>query len=701
MTFLNPLVLLGLLAAAIPILIHIFNFRRPQKIEFSSLKFLKDLEKTAVQRVRIQQWLLLALRILAVVSLVLGFAQPIWENLSAKQGAYAKTQSVLVLDNSLSMTLRDGQGAYWQQVKHLATEVLQQAPKGDEFRILQTSGSTKGEHIFYNTASAIEELKKIEPKPDAGSLFKSIRRAVAQLSDVNQRNKAIFLFSDLQKSTFADSLKTQIPKDIQVYLIPVGTQSTPKNVSIQKVDVFGGMPEVGKPIKVQATLFNHSKENIGAYVVSIYLGGERAGEQALNLKPESATVVDFEVVPKQKGWIAGEVRSSEDAFPYDNKRYFTVHIPDQFKLLHVNGNGIDGSFTELALSAEVAEGTPPFQTTNMSEGGFGGTTFSNYDAVLLNGVQNISGGTAQNLKNYLENGGGVLLSLRSADGVGAFLKSIGGGNPNGKVGEAGSGKTVAQFSNTNEQHPIFEGMFDGLTGSRGIESPAFQSFVRYQSGNQGEQNLIKLSSGTPYLQEIRYGKGKLLLATSPFDPTYSDLPLRGLFIPLLYRSLFYLASGNASAEYALDSGKSTEVQLVGTNGNPVRLKNVTGAEVVPPQRAINGAIWIQLDNSIPRAGIYEVFQDNQLLRRIAVNMNDAESNLAQITPKAAQNQLASRTTQNPTLIQPKQNASKQKISQTLSALRIGTELWQWMLVAALLFLLTEMGVTAWQKKAKS
>ena len=76
MTFLNPLVLLGLAAAAIPIVVHLFNFRRPKTVDFSSLRFLREVERQSMRRVRIRQWLLLALRTLAILFLVLAFAQP-------------------------------------------------------------------------------------------------------------------------------------------------------------------------------------------------------------------------------------------------------------------------------------------------------------------------------------------------------------------------------------------------------------------------------------------------------------------------------------------------------------------------------------------------------------------------------------------------------------------------------------------------
>ena len=111
MTFLNPLLLLGLAAAAIPLIIHLFNFRRPRKIDFSSLAFLKELQKSTMQRVRIKQILLLILRMLAIACLALAFARPtLIGGLGGALGKRASSSMAIVIDNSRSMQLRDAQG---------------------------------------------------------------------------------------------------------------------------------------------------------------------------------------------------------------------------------------------------------------------------------------------------------------------------------------------------------------------------------------------------------------------------------------------------------------------------------------------------------------------------------------------------------------------------------------------------------------
>ena len=113
MVFLNPSVLFGLIAASIPILIHLLNLRKLKKIEFSSLDFLKELQKSKIKKVKIKQWILLLLRTLIIVFLVLSFSRPsVKTNLFGASGSTAKTTAVILLDNSFSMGVVTDKGSY-------------------------------------------------------------------------------------------------------------------------------------------------------------------------------------------------------------------------------------------------------------------------------------------------------------------------------------------------------------------------------------------------------------------------------------------------------------------------------------------------------------------------------------------------------------------------------------------------------------
>ncbi|MEX0602692.1 MAG: BatA domain-containing protein, partial [Bacteroidota bacterium] len=145
MTFLNPLVLLGLAAAAIPILLHLFNLRKLRTIEFSTLSFIKELQRTKIRRLKIRQLLLMILRTLIIVLLVFSFSRPTLKGtVGGGVGSRAKTTAVLILDDSQSMTAANEQGEFLRQAREACFDVLNLLSESDEVVLLRLSDVKPG-----------------------------------------------------------------------------------------------------------------------------------------------------------------------------------------------------------------------------------------------------------------------------------------------------------------------------------------------------------------------------------------------------------------------------------------------------------------------------------------------------------------------------------------------------------------------------
>lgn len=133
MIFLNPAVLFGLLTATIPVLIHFFNLRKLKRIEFSTLVFLKELQKNKIRKIKLKQWLLLALRVFLILFLVTAFARPTLKGTAiGGTTSAAKTTAVFILDNTPSMSIVDVKGSYFNQAKAVQRLLLSQLQEGDD-----------------------------------------------------------------------------------------------------------------------------------------------------------------------------------------------------------------------------------------------------------------------------------------------------------------------------------------------------------------------------------------------------------------------------------------------------------------------------------------------------------------------------------------------------------------------------------------
>ena len=684
-------------AVAVPLFLHLFNLRRPTTVEFSSLDFVKELQETAVQRVRIKEWLLLALRMLAIACLVMAFAQPTLTGNLAGVGASVRTAHGLVVDNSLSMDVDSEQGgSALDQARRRGQGVLRTVGEGDEVMVWPTAQADGGTpSLGTNVGVAREALANLGPRPGAAPLARSVGQAAAALSESSAPRKVVYVASDLQRSTLGDSVATQVPEGVQVRLLPVGTRE-PANVGVRDVTVTSRIAEVGQPVQVEATLVNHGGETLTNYVASAYLAGQRVAQATTTLEPGLETTVSFTVTPQERGWLKGAVVTEDDDFPVDDRHHFTLNVPEERRVLVVRGEGQQTRYVDLALSSEMIADRIAFRTSSIEETALASTELGGYDAVILVGPRSLSSGEVDALTRYVERGGGVLFfpsDQAQAVTYNPLLGAMDAGTIQGFSGSPDGTQAVASFGRVDLEHPLFEGVFNQeRRRDAEVEQPEIYYTMNLRPSGRAGQTLIELSNGVPFLHEVRHGGGVVLVTAVAPTPRWSDLPVRGLFIPLLYRSVYYLSAGASVSGEQLVAGEPGELRITGlAPGTSLRLVGPEGAEVAPDQRSLFGATLLRVGRTLDVPGVYDVQADDRLVRRVAVNVDPAESDLRTAMPDSAAATLQS------VLGAPVQSLSEagdEDIAETIRTQRAGTEIWNLFLLLALLFLVAEMLVAS-------
>ncbi len=691
MAFLNPLVLLGLAAAAIPILIHLFNFRKPKRVDFSSLAFLHELQKSTMRRVRIQQWLLLALRTLALACLVLAFARPTVQSGWATVFGGQPTSTALVVDHSLSMTVRDAQGDLMMQAQELASAVVEASKAGDEVFVVGTAAGRA--EAFRNPGPALDAVAELEPEAGASTTGSAVGRAFALLDGADNLNREVLVLSDLQASTFLDSARVPAPPGVRVTLLPVGERRH-SNVAVTDARVVSRIVEAGQPAQIEATLVAYGEEPLDGYTASLYLGGERVAQATADLAPRVPATVTFTATPQARGWLPGEVRTEADAFEWDNTRHLVLHVPETRRVLVVRGEGQRADLVDLALGLG---GSSRFAVTTVPETALAAQALGGFDVVVLVGPESLASGERAALARFVQAGGGLVVfpsERAGAPDYDALFAALGGGRLGEAVGRLGGAQPVAQFGRVDLEHPLFEGVFAsgsasgaGSSGPAQLESPAIAFARPYRPGVGDENTLIALSSGGPFLQEVRSGQGTAFVFAVAPDPRWSDFPVRGLFVPLLYRAVYYLAADADTGE-ALTVRQPAPLRVSGgTEG--LRLEGPDGTELVPEQRSVPGGVLLEIDDTVREPGVYDVMQGERLVRRVAFNPDARESDLATLAPEEARRRLAAATGAEVRLLDATAGqglAAAERIAEG----RTGVELWNVFLFLALLFLLAEM-----------
>ena len=678
-----------------PLFLHLFNLRQPQTVEFSSLAFVKELQESAVQRVRIKEWLLLALRMLAIACLVMAFAQPTLTGSLGGAVGTAPTTHVVVVDNSLSMAADGDEGSYFDQAVQHAQGVLDAVEEGDEVLLWPTARTEERRPApIANADVARQALAELEPQAGGAPLAQALERAAQAASESDLPQTALYVASDFQASTLGDSLEAALPDDLPVQLLPVDTRRQ-SNVGIADVTVTSRIAEVGQPVQLEATLVNHGPDPLPDYVASVYLAGERVAQATTTLEPGLETTVSFTVTPQERGWLGGAVATEDDDFPADDRHHFTLHVPEERRVLRVRGEGQAPRYVDLALSSEMIADRIALRTTSIPEQDLASAELGQYDAVLLVGPRSLSSGEVEALARYVNRGGGLLLfpnAQARPDDYNALLGAVGAGSVRGFSGALGADRTVASFGRVDLAHPLFEGVFQRQRGDAeaSVEQPDLHYTLNFRPSGQSGQSLIELSNGRPFLHEVRHGSGRLLLMAVAPTRAWSDLPVRGLFVPLLYRSVYYLSASTSVAGKQLVAGRPAELRVTGVApAASLRLVGPEGLELRPEQRNLFGATLLILDTAPVTPGAYAVQDGATQVQCIAINSAPAESNLRPAPPATAAQTLQAATGAS---VQAVSEAGSTDLAEALRTRRAGVEIWNVFLALALGALLAEMGV---------
>lgn len=688
MNFLSPGLLFGLLAASIPILIHLLNLRKLKKIDFSTLHFLKLIEKQKVRRVKLIQWLLMALRVLIIAMLVLGFSRPVIQDVRIPGFTSAsKTSAVIIIDDSFSMEVVDGRGSYFNQVKNGVNLILSGLKEGDDVSIIFTSESYPE---LSSPSADFSNLKKlisqIEPGFQTGMLNSAILKAASIIGESENLNKELYIFSDFQKSTLGNEkeftdVSALLDSRVKTRLFNFNSKEV-VNSAVTAVKVNNQVFEPGKDISVTATIRNYSEDDVNNGLVSLFVNGERGAQKSYNLASGKITDVTLSARVDKPGFSEIRVEIDEDDLKADNSRFASIYLPYEFKVVLL-GKASDLKFINAAIEAGSFAGNMQIITKEISQ--TGSLDFNEINMVITSGSG--SGGDLSKLKEYVKQGGGIMLfpgENTTLAEYSSLLSSFGVVAPSEMKKDAKA--LPGKFTSIRFEHPLLREIFQTQYGNS-VESPELFTYFRLPSGSGTD--VISLSDGGSFLKETRFGKGKVITSAAAAVIPAGNFPVIPIFAPLIYRSLFYLASQEPAGEESL-IGEQILIPGKKTGGGSIELAAPGEAGYVLQTSPDNGGV---LFDKTLRPGVYKFTRDGKEIDFIPVNLDTVESNSKQLTVSEIENYFQTIKIKNePEFFDPAENFVS-KIYES----RVGSELWKLFIIIALGLIAVEMYIT-WVKK---
>ncbi len=673
MNFLNPLFLFGLAAAAIPILIHLFTRRRPREVRFSSLEFLSEVQQSEIRRLRIKQWLLLALRTLAVAAIATAMARPALPGGAGRAGEAAATTVVALIDVSGSMgALAAGDRPLLAEARRAAEDLLATLGPADQLLLVPYDRTPRPatDQPIGDAGRLRAALQALVPGAQRTDHAAALALATRAITESRALNKELVWFSDFQRTGLVDgtALTATGPwNEARVYLVPFAPRGR-ANAGVTDARLMPG--ESGAALAVTA---HGSGVSAGDFALEVRdvpaAGAVRAtlgrGFVSLPGEGDGATLLPLSAMPE----AGGEVLLPADVLPLDDRRVFAAGRAGALRVVLRE----DGPASALRLALEA--GAPASGIAlQVADGARLGAQLAGADAVVIGDVARLAPAETQAVLDFHRGGGGVLLAPGERAETAFWNEAL--------LGELGLGRlgplepAAAQGAWRLARRVAGHAVLDGFPARPG-EALSTARIVRTRRVESAARVLLEHDAQRPALLEAPQA---LLLAT-PLDAASGDLAVSGAFLPLVHQAVRVLGRGTAAA--SLSPG---EVWRAPARTGDWRIVDEDGRDIEVSVRAEGGATRAQ-SAPLERPGLYRVLEGGQLRGSIAVNPDPQESALEPIDEREL---LAAFPDGRARVLRPGAD-----FAQRVREARFGRELWPWFVILALALLIAETILGRW------
>jgi hypothetical protein len=566
LTFLHPAFLLGTLATAVPIVIHLIYRRRALVHRFPALRFLLLADKRTARKFHLHQWLLLLLRVLAILLLALILARPRLIGETAHAAAVLPAQAIIIMvDNSLSMQYRDGQESRLQRAKALAERFLPGLRQQDSVAILPLldSASAPDDAAFFtnDVVTLRAQIAAIEARHAAVDMTEAFQRAFTLLQHTSAARRRIVLLADFTVHGWEDfhlSRFAVVPEQVELHFIRLGSAQRDANLLVEDIRIVEKPFIEHTPLDVSVLIHNRSAIPMRNLRVDLLLEHTKSGEQLVDIGPDEQVTVPFRIMAPAAGVHWGEVRLDNDPYAEDDRWYYALRTAAPVRVLVVDGDpGTSLYESEIfyLLSALQPVGTlrrPLFYPKPVPWEGLEQERLNEYQVVILCNIEAIGPQLRQRLYQFVVEGGGLIFF--AGDRVDAsryntmFFHSDTPLMPLPLVAprplSPDQALSISVVDSTHEALTVFTGAETLL--QRGKFYRALT--ISQQPEVTSVKTLLALENGAPLLVDKPLGRGKVLFFATSADRDWTDLPTRTAYVPLLHGVLGYVANLTAAAQ---------------------------------------------------------------------------------------------------------------------------------------------------------
>ncbi len=683
MKFVHPEILWALTALAIPIIVHLFNFRKFKKVLFSNVEFLKEIKQETQSKSKLKHYLILLSRLLALAAIIFAFAQPYMPTpgASTKPGGTAVS---IYIDNSFSMEGEGKDGRLLELAKNKAIEIANSFQPSDKFQLL--TSDFEGRHQRLVSREEMTELiQEVQVSPVSRKISEVVSRQSDLLSHSGIDNRRSFILTDLQQS-ITDITQVKNDSSMLVNIVPDLAENV-TNLYVDSVWFDTPVRQLNQPEILHARVVNTGNETRENTPLQLTINGQQKSVASATITAESFTDIAITYTNTEPGFKKCNLSLDDQSITKDDDYFFSYNVAERINILEIHGNEVVMEAVKAVFSDD-----PYFNYTTANESSIDFGAFAEKNFIIINQLKNISSGLSAEIQKFVNAGGSVLIIPGSEAVVNEYnslIGQLGLGQIAGKMSATGGTSSTGfneKVNAVNYDHYIFKNAFEKTIGN--VDLPVVGGYYQINLPSQSTaESMMNLQSGAPFMVSNVAGSGRAYLTAVSLRTEESNF-INHAFFPATLLRMAEFSQPEMPLSYALGSEQAIVLRNLNMGGDEsFRLRNLSGElEIIPEHRNAGGNMEIYVHSDLNLAGNYELLRGETLVAVLSFNYDRAESDTKAYSIDQVTQMITAAGWPNWNVL----DGDIESIAASADEINDGKKYWFMMIVWALIFLAVEV-----------
>ncbi|MCB0761224.1 MAG: BatA and WFA domain-containing protein [Flavobacteriales bacterium] len=671
MQFVYPEILYALFALAIPVLVHLFNFRRFKRVAFSNVSFLKEVRQETQSKSRLKHLLILVTRMLAMAAIIFAFAQPYIPVGEAERSAGQKAVSIYI-DNSFSMDAQNEGGRVLDIAKNKALEIVDAYEPTDQFMLL--TNDFEGRHQFWvSKDEMIEFIDDVQSSSTSRPISDVISRQSEALLNNESEGRNAYLISDLQESTHdLDAIVSD--STISYRMVPEIGQ-TRRNIYIDSVWFDAPVVRADAAEKIHIRIAHNSDEELKNLPVKLSIDGVQKAVASFDVIPGEFTDTSLVFTVSDPGFHKARIEIQDHPITFDDSFFFSFSVAERIRVMEISSGNT--TFVQ-----KIFEDDPYFEYQKVPELGVDYSALQEFDLIIVNGLNRLTSGLGSELRRAVEGGISALVIPGSEIDVDSYNEAL---VPMGCAPLSGPVTGEVKVAEINLEHFLFKDVFESLP--RNLDLPVVKEHYKMMLASRSLGSpLLTLRGGDCFLGEFNSGRGQLYVLASALDSEKSNFAQHALFVTSVVR-IAEFAQKRHAISYTIGYDEVVSSNASTQGDEPFHLTNAaTGLDFLPGFRNTGGQTEIYLHGQPQEAGQYELVSSGTVSDLFSFNYARDESQMTSYDAEELSDKLASLGLSNFSVL----TGSLETLKSEVGELNEGRKLWPTLILLALILLVVEI-----------